>query len=540
MFNRLATARIKAAEDAMAAGRLEEAYDVATLPDVADSRAARPLREKLVTAFLTRGQERLLSRQFTEAIADFDKAARCGAAADVVKEWRTRAVDAQRDDANAQVKKASALREAHQRLAVGSLAGAADAVAKSPVQDRDAAAMNDEIERQRSRAETALTAARTAFDAGHLATAVQQLLAARTAHAKLEGIIELEARIVARIVDQGRASFAEGRLDRAEKELGVLSDLGRHSTQRSELEEAVRIAKEAASAMSDGRYSKACVLMGRLGQMEIKASWVESVRKQLDAIDDQRRVLLEGPLGLLLGRKTPTELDAASLVGQETMAKPANIKVPPVIAAVAKSPAANGLFSRHMMLRIDGVGSFLLLRGDRIGIGRSGPDATADLQLLSDLSERQAEVVRAGEDYFLVSMSGVELAGRPVEHALLQDGDRIRLGHRVKLKFLRPSLKSSAAVLELGDGVRTTSDCRRVILWSGPLLLGGTRECHVPIRGAAAGVILMERGGVVSVRSMVSGGQPVTLSMGVPVEFNGMRLSIQEAARGSGLGRVIG
>lgn len=540
MFNRLATARIKAAEDAMAAGRLEEAYDVATLPDVAESRAARPLREKLVTAFLTRGQERLLSRQFTEAIADLDKAARCGAPSDVVKEWRTRAIDAQRDDANAQVKKASALREAQQRLAAGSLAGAADAVAKSPVQDRDAAAMNDEIERQRSRAETALTAARTAFDAGHLASAAQNLLAARTAHAKLEGIIELEARIVARIVDQGRASFDEGRLDRAEKELAVLSDLGRHSTQRSELEEAVRIAKEAAAAMSDGRYSKAGVLMGRLGQMEIKASWVDSVRKQLDAIDDQRRVLLEGPLGLLLGRKTPTELDAASIVGQETMAKPANIKVPPVIAAVAKSPAVNGLPSRHMMLRIDGVGSFLLLRGDRIGIGRNGPDATADLQLLSDLSERQAEVVRAGEDYFLVSMSGVELAGRPVEHALLQDGDRIRLGHRVKLKFLRPSLKSSAAVLELGDGVRTSSDCRRVILWSGPLLLGGTRECHVPIRGASAGVILMERGGVVSVRSMVSGGQPVTLSMGVPVEFNGMRLSVQEAARGSGLGRVIG
>ncbi|MEK6644187.1 MAG: hypothetical protein AABZ08_09775, partial [Planctomycetota bacterium] len=301
MFNRLATVRIKAAEDAIAAGRLEEAFDVATLPDLADQRVARPLRERLATAFLTRGQERLLGRQFKEALSDFDRAARCGAAADVIQEWRNRAIDAQRDDAQAQGKKAAALTEARQRMAAGSLAGAADAVAKSPVQDRDASAMTDEIERQRARAEKALAGAKTAFDAGHLASAAQQLLAARTIHAKLDGVVELEVRIVARIVEQARTSFEDGRLDRVEKELAVLSDLGRHSAHRHELDEAVRLAKEAAVAMSDGRYSKAGVLMGRLGQMEMKAGWVESVRKQLDSIEDQRRGVLEGPLGLLLG-----------------------------------------------------------------------------------------------------------------------------------------------------------------------------------------------------------------------------------------------
>ncbi|MEK6643202.1 MAG: FHA domain-containing protein, partial [Planctomycetota bacterium] len=275
-------------------------------------------------------------------------------------------------------------------------------------------------------------------------------------------------------------------------------------------------------------------------QMDMTAGWVESVRKQLDSIEDQRRGLLEGPLGLLLGHRTPAALDAATMAGQETLARPMNMNAPPIIAAVAKQSPANGLLSRHLVLRIDGVGSFLLLRGDRIGIGRSGPDATADLQLMSDLSERQAEIVRAGEDYFLVSMSGVELAGRPVEHALLQDGDRIRLGNRVKLKFQRPSLKSSTAVLDLGEGVRAASDCRRVILWSGPLLMGGTRECHVPVRGAAIGAILLERGGQITVRPMGPGGSAISLAMGVPVEFGGLRMSVQEVSRGSGLGKVIG
>ena len=70
----------------------------------------------------------------------------------------------------------------------------------------------------------------------------------------------------------------------------------------------------------------------------------------------------------------------------------------------------------------------------------------------------------------------LELAGKPVDYALLADGDRIRLGRRVRLTFRRPSLKSNTAFLELGEGVRTTTDCRRVLLWGGPILIGSTRR----------------------------------------------------------------
>ena len=186
------------------------------------------------------------------------------------------------------------------------------------------------------------------------------------------------------------------------------------------------------------------------------------------------------------------------------------------------------------------MGSFLLLRGDRTSIGRSGGHRPADLELLSDLSERHAEIVRAGEDYFLVSMAGVELAGRAVENALLQDGDRIRLGPRVKLRFGKPSLRSTAAVLDLTDGVRTTSECRRVILWNGPLLLGSTRECHIPIRTAQSTTIIVERDGQIMIRSIGLGGTGAQLAIGQPAEFGELRLSLQDAAHGSAIGRVIG
>jgi hypothetical protein len=137
-------------------------------------------------------------------------------------------------------------------------------------------------------------------------------------------------------------------------------------------------------------------------------------------------------------------------------------------------------------------------------------------------------------------MAGVELAGRAVKHALLQDGDRIRLGPRVKLRFGKPSLRSSAAILDLTDGVRTTSECRRVILWNGPLLLGSTRECHIPIRSAQSTTILVEREGQIMLRPLGLGGACAQIAIGQPAEFGELRLSLQDAARGSGIGKVFG
>jgi hypothetical protein len=203
-------------------------------------------------------------------------------------------------------------------------------------------------------------------------------------------------------------------------------------------------------------------------------------------------------------------------------------------------PETTGLLPKRLLLRIDGVGSFLLLRGERISIGHAGPGATADLPLVSDLAERQAEVIRAGEDYFVVSSGGVELADRRVDYALLHSGDRIRLGKRIRLKFLRPSQKSTTAVLELGDGVRTTTDCRRVILWGGPLLMGNTRECHIPLAHAGSGAILLERDGRVLVKPMAPGVGAAVVSHGRATELGDVRLTIQEWPDSSRPGKVVG
>jgi hypothetical protein len=238
--------------------------------------------------------------------------------------------------------------------------------------------------------------------------------------------------------------------------------------------------------------------------------------------------LAEGPLGLLasgpgIGR------GADRSATDETVLAPAT---PPRAEPAASPPAlhAAGL-PRRLLLKIDGVGSFLLLRSDRVLIGRSGP--LPDLPILGDLSEHHAEIFRAGEDYFLVGGSGVEIDGRPARHALLSPGDRIQLNRRVRLTFERPSRKSTAAVLKLGDGVRSVLDVRRAILWAGPIIIGAACDSHIPLRSAGPSWILLERGGEFQLRPMPGGvGSPsraagaLTLPIGRPVQAGDLSLSL--------------
>jgi len=526
MFGQQNAIRIRAAEKALTNGRLEEALTIATSPDVADTRQARNLVDRLAEAFLQRGQDRLLSRRFDEAIADFELAGRCGCKAQTASEWRSRAQNAWRSEQKDAGDKATALATAETNLRRGRPAEAIQALANLSADDAEARAMRARITEEKQKAVDAISAAKASLAAGDLAAAAAHVHAARQRDFAADGAAALESQIVETVIQEAGQAFSEGRLDKIRQQLAGLGGLGRTATNRLDFEEALRLAGEAASAIEANRFARAGVLLGRLTQLAPAAAWIVEVREHLTALDDHRRAVLAGPLGLLLGPDVGSQVSMAAAGADETIRRPA-LRQPEPIARQAADAGDAGRMTTRMLLRIDGVGSFLLLRGERISIGRAGPGASADLQLLSDLSDRQAEIVRAGEDYFIASNAGVELAGHPVDYALLQDGDRIRLGRRIRLTFLRPSKKSSTAVLDLGDGVRTTTDCRRVILWSGPLILGSTRESHVRLSPSVGGAILMEREGRLYFRPMSDSGKMSVITPGSTAEWGELRFSLQ-------------
>ena len=527
MFGRLATDRIKLAEKALQEGRLDQAVEVLAGLDSSSLKKVKSFARQVITALMQRGQEYMLSRQFQLATADFDRAAQLNSDDDNINEWRQRARTAMHEEGRLRKAQAGAIKDAKNLMAAGEMSAAGQAVNEAPINDPEKQNLVAGIDARRDEARGSVESAKEALRGGEFDRAVAELNSAFLLHRNAPELADVLRDVVEKISENMRAAFASGQLHVARRHADLLNSLANKPGVCANMDEAFKIAQRASQAIHSDRFSEAEVLLGRLAAMQLNAAWIGDAREHIQSVQQHRRALLEGPLGLISGEAVPQGITLATNrpVARNVVI---NAAPPPIIRQDREAGIKheNGAIPRRFALRIDGVGTFLVLRGDRVSIGRAGSSGRPDLELISDLAERHAEIIRAGEDFFIASGGGVELAGRPVEHALLQHGDRIRLGSRVKLKFHRPSAKSVTGVLELGDGVRATCECRRVILWSGPLMLGSTRECHIPLPFGMEGVVLTDRSGQIWLKPLSNKEPARPVVMSGPIALGELRMSI--------------
>ena len=162
--------------------------------------------------------------------------------------------------------------------------------------------------------------------------------------------------------------------------------------------------------------------------------------------------------------------------------QPSPASPPPLpAAAYAARPGAGspppvpGALPNRFIIRVDGVGSFLVLRSPRVTIGPVSSSRMPDVGLVADPGLPVATIERLDDDYFvraaqLVAVndrSAVGDAGR-----LLATGDRVALSPRCRLAFHLPSPASTSAVLELTGSRLPMADVRRVILMDRDLIIG--------------------------------------------------------------------
>ena len=178
----------------------------------------------------------------------------------------------------------------------------------------------------------------------------------------------------------------------------------------------------------------------------------------------------------------------------------------------------------RMLMWVDGVGGYLVCLNNDILIGQAVPMTPVDVPILGDLSRRHAWIRRQGERYLIepcrvgsdhdardeFGKPAVRAIGASVrinqktisEATLLYDGDEIELGSGVKLRFAQPHALSATARLDFLSRHRPQLRVDGVLLMAESCVLGPNFRNHVVCRDWKDDVVLYRHSGRLYCRAM--------------------------------------
>jgi hypothetical protein len=171
--------------------------------------------------------------------------------------------------------------------------------------------------------------------------------------------------------------------------------------------------------------------------------------------------------------------------------RPRNLDDTPSVRGLIETK--NGARNRFI-LWVDGVGGFLVCQGNVVTLGQASPGCTVDVPILGDLARQHATIVRDGEGYSIRSDRELAINGRAARQATLREGDVIRLGRSIDLKFTMPCPVSGTARLELISRHRLHLSLAGILLMADTCVLGPSAQTHVQVPGATGQVVIYRQG----------------------------------------------
>ncbi len=519
MLSRLLFVRLKAAENALRDGRLDEAYRLATAPDIREHRRGAAILTTLADRFIERARNHYRADRFTEALMDLERAETGGVKGEEIAELRGHVRTVASEQRRREQTDRERIENARRRVEDGSLAAGRRILENAGENDPSAEALRRQVEHRAEDAAEIVEQAERLMAQGQTTAAASRLKRAKSIDAHNEALARLETRLCEQVLSAARAALAEGRLNRAADELDCLGGLGKTLPARRELVDLLGIARQTARCVRVTQYAEARRHAMSLGRLLPRAEWIKELISQLGQIEELKTALCAGPLGDRMNNQTPKPLPgaphAASL--DDTVALPGRGQT-------------DGSLPDRLLLLVDGGGSYLILRGERVSLGRATSRKPADIPVYSDIAENHANIQRVDDDYFLFTDKDVEVAGRRTPHQLLRDGDRVVMGRKAKLSFRLPSRKSPTAVLDLSDTTKMPNDVRRVVLFHRHAAVGSGPGVHIGCRHAGPSLVLFERNGAMWLRQKSDGHvdtDAVELRLGEPVEIAGASLVLQ-------------
>ena len=261
-----------------------------------------------------------------------------------------------------------------------------------------------------------------------------------------------------------------------------------------------------------------------------RARWLDAAVRGCEAAADSLETLEVGPLGLM---------DPGG--GDETIHLPAQGEheeaVPTRPSPSSRPPKRTGpTLPQKFLIQVDGVGSFLVLRGESVTIGPISSSERPEVGLMADPALPAVTIERADEDYFLRCGRPVTVNDQPTTEGLLADGDRIALSPRCRWRFLRPNAASTSAVLAISGARLPQADTRKVILLDREIIIGPGPTAHIRADRWDGSAVLHVRNGTLLCRSespvsadglTITAGDP--LPLGIPLRIGSLSLIVTPA-----------
>ena len=491
--------RIRQAECALADGRLDEAYDLASRDDVRRHRRGQRLLGHLVALLVERGQAHLEADRFTLALADCDRAGRLGGNQAAIAALRAAATAQmscrQRRNSRQQQLLAEAGRQVEQgRLSMCEhlLDGIAETGGAGGAEDA-AAALRHAVAQRRAAAEAALTQARDALSRGDFDAVIAALLEAGKVQQPGQKLAELRAELTRAVVDRVRNEINRGRLDLAQALLDRFALLSDDNLDVAELDHMVDLCHSAQLGIQRGQMDAACQAIEQLARVAPEATWVGQTLEHLRQAAAACAALGTGPLGLLAPTPALPEVDrpqgtdsAADLAAGERPIEPPRMSI--------KADNASALPDRFL-LQVDGAGCCLVVRSAAVTIGPVSSSRLCDVGLLAQANLPVALIERLDDDYFLRSDGAVRVNDKAATSRLLAHGDRIALSARCTLKYRLPHAASTSALLDLTGARLPRADVGKVILLDRSIVLAPGKAGHIRADELAGPAVLHLRNG---------------------------------------------
>ena len=479
--------RIRRAETAMADGRLDEAFELVRDEDVRSHRRGQELIGRLAKALLARAREHLDSGRLAQAGADCDKASRLGGNLPSVEQMRdeiSRAVLAhQRRDQH----RADAMAAAHEHIDQGRISIGREMLAELDEGSGKPGRLLREADGRREAAKVALKRAQAALDREDGESAIDALLEARQMNPGNDQVNELALQVTAGLTQEVRARIDQGRLDLAESLLERLGPLAGDSVQMRELGRIIDQCRLARDSLEQGRLTQAEQALRRLAPILPDAQWLNEALGSAQQAADSFEHLQAGPLGLLTG----VQVQGTEAPPAEGFGAPAAVPTDAQLSA----DGSKAMLPGRLMMHVDGVGSFVVLRGQRVTVGSAKSSARADVGLLAGSGLPTVAIERVDDDYFLSCDRPVHVNDKPTSSKLLGNDDVIALSRRCRLRFGLPSPASTTGVLNLSGTRLPRGDARRVILLDRDLIIGPGPSSHIRVDEIAEPIVLYLRDG---------------------------------------------